>query len=74
MSYAQGRWAFASGCDGTESSQEGLDPEYRVWPLSLCHFAGPGVSDAPEEKRGQMKVPTGQDVKLESPIDISRVQ
>lgn len=65
-SYGQGHVASTSGYDGTVSFLLRIGPKYRVWPLlSLCHFAGPGVSDAPEEKGGRWRSPQGQDIKLE---------
>lgn len=50
-----GALIFASGCDGTESELPNKDwvPSTVYGPSCHCHFAGPGVSGAPEEKGGR---------------------
>lgn len=60
--------AFASTLMGQKVSfLLRLGPKYRVRPLlSLCHFAGPGVSGDPEGKGDRQRFPQGQDTELES--------
>lgn len=74
-SYGQGHLAFASTLMAQKVSfLLRLGPKYRVRPLlSLCHFAGPGVSGDPEGKGD--KVSYKAKTQSWSPsIDITRAQ